>query len=207
MMELNRFVMLQCRNVRLPNIGSAKQREWLMEVQVWRGAELTEELIALRYQVLRKPLGGDPKSAHFDGDELSTTLHFAAINSPVGHPPIGVHGTAVIGCVSLMQTKTDAWSRTAFPVEEIVYQLRGMAVAMQSQGAGVGKQLLGFVHQYVDGMPEPVGLWCNARLEAISFYAKHGWETDGDEFQIPDVGPHRRMLRHQSRGRIGEMPS
>jgi predicted GNAT family N-acyltransferase len=38
-------------------------------------------------------------------------------------------------------------------------------------------------------------IWCNARLSAVRFYEKLGFETRGDEFDIPDVGPHVVMWR------------
>jgi hypothetical protein len=38
-------------------------------------------------------------------------------------------------------------------------------------------------------------LWCNARTGALSFYEQFGWSISSDEFDIPTVGPHRRMLR------------
>ena len=33
-------------------------------------------------------------------------------------------------------------------------------------------------------------LWCNARLHAVGFYERQGWKVEGDEFDVPDIGPH-----------------
>ena len=69
------------------------------------------------------------------------------------------------------------------------WQLRGMAVLPGAQGQGVGRQL-------VDGCMDHLRthratrLWCNARTSARPFYARLGFETIGDEFEVPTVGPH-----------------
>lgn len=75
------------------------------------------------------------------------------------------------------------------------FQLRGMAVVPGLQRAGTGGALLAFGERRVrDGCLADF-LWCNARVKAIPFYERHGWIIIGDEFEIPEVGPHRRMLK------------
>jgi predicted GNAT family N-acyltransferase len=41
-------------------------------------------------------------------------------------------------------------------------------------------------------------LWCNARTPAVGFYERHGWTTVGEEFDVPPIGPHYRMVRSTS---------
>jgi GNAT superfamily N-acetyltransferase len=66
-------------------------------------------------------------------------------------------------------------------------QLRGMATDPSSQGQGLGSILLRAV--------QPLGpLWCNARIRARPFYARAGWQPIGETFEIPEVGPHQRMV-------------
>ncbi len=47
-------------------------------------------------------------------------------------------------------------------------------------------------------MGRSVLVWCNARVVAVPFYAKQGWEIVSEVFDIPTVGPHRAMLRRCS---------
>jgi len=75
------------------------------------------------------------------------------------------------------------------------FQLRGMAVAPELQRTGSGSTLLGAGENHIRARRLADYLWCNARLRAIPFYERHGWAVIGDEFEIPEVGPHRRMLK------------
>jgi ribosomal protein S18 acetylase RimI-like enzyme len=72
------------------------------------------------------------------------------------------------------------------------YQLRGMATAPEARGRGLGRAL---VHACIAFAREDGAelVWCNARVGAVGFYHKQGFEIVGDEFEIPDVGPHFRM--------------
>jgi predicted GNAT family N-acyltransferase len=38
-------------------------------------------------------------------------------------------------------------------------------------------------------------VWCNARVPAISLYARAGFEVESEEFEIPGIGPHVVMAR------------
>ncbi len=74
------------------------------------------------------------------------------------------------------------------------YRLRGMAVAVESQGQGVGKLLLQELLSKLAGMEIPF-LWCNAREIAIPFYERLGFQILGDFFDIPNIGRHKVMFR------------
>lgn len=127
------------------------------------------EIFDLRHRVLRAHLGRE--SAHFEGDDAADTVHFAASNA-VGE---------VVGCVSLMRQ----------PREEDAWQLRGMAVDESQRGTGVGRTLLQAAEQHAGD----AGVWCNARLGAADFYARHGWVRTSDPFDVPTAGPHVRMRK------------
>jgi GNAT superfamily N-acetyltransferase len=71
-------------------------------------------------------------------------------------------------------------------------QLRGMAVAPEHRGKGLGAELLHAICREV-GAP----MWCNARDSALPFYEKQGWSVHGEGFEIARVGPHHRMIQER----------
>ncbi len=83
-------------------------------------------------------------------------------------------GGTVVGCVSVMRLR--GWA------------LRGMAVSVKHQRHGVGARLLDFVCAEVDAP-----MWCNARLETVSFYSQLGWAEVGPIFTMQERLPHQRM--------------
>ena len=107
--------------------------------------------------------GPQTRVAALSGDLSPTTRHWAA----------WLDG-AVVGCVSVMRLR--GWA------------LRGMAVSAERQRQGVGERLLQAVYAEVD---EP--MWCNARLQAVSFYSHLGWVEVGPVFCMGDQMPHQRM--------------
>jgi GNAT superfamily N-acetyltransferase len=135
----------------------------------------TDETIAVRWPVLRP--GFPRESAMFPGDDAPDTVHFGAFD---GERMVGV---ASIYCTVMPERPdtTPAW------------QLRGMATLPEARGSGFGKALLDACVAHVR-TERPVLLWCNARTSASPFYAKHGWQILGAEFDIPTVGPHFRMF-------------
>ena len=97
------------------------------------------------------------------GDLSPTTRHWATWL-----------GDTVVGCVSVMRLR--GWA------------LRGMAVGAEHQRQGIGAQLLEAVYAEVHGP-----MWCNARLQAVSFYSQQGWLEVGPVFSMKDQMPHQRM--------------
>lgn len=146
------------------------------------GPECPVDLWDLRFEVLREPLGGDPASARFAGDDLPTTHHFTAWE-----------GERMVGCASLMLSTQSLPDDLPSHAGDW-YQLRGMAVSDALQGTGVGRRLLQSIDAWTSHHPT-LRLWCNAREEAIPFYEKNEWERIGKIFPIPKVGPHLRMVR------------
>lgn len=129
-----------------------------------------DEILDLRWRVLRP--GRPLDSARYEQDLLPDTRHWAYRDAE----------GRVVGCVTVQ--------RAPFPGGDgPAWQLRGMAVDEDLQGMGIGGDVLVFAAREV---AEPI--WCNARERAIPFYASHGWKIVSDTFDIPDVGPHKRMV-------------
>lgn len=78
------------------------------------------------------------------------------------------------------------------------WRIRGMAVTPEHQGKGHGAALLigCLEHARRHGGVE---VWCNARKTAAEFYAHHGFEQEGEEFELPAIGPHYLMRRDLER--------
>ena len=79
--------------------------------------------------------------------------------------------------------------------EEPAWQLRGMCTDNLYQGRGFGGQLLVCAEAAILKNSDTRLFWCNARVPAIPFYQKHGWQVDSDVFDIPTAGPHRKMVK------------
>lgn len=72
------------------------------------------------------------------------------------------------------------------------FRLRGMATHPEHRGQGLGSALLSYCIEHARNAGGDV-LWCNARTPALEFYRRAGFETVGEEFETPDIGPHVRM--------------
>lgn len=133
-----------------------------------------DDILALRHAVLRP--GRPSASAVFDGDDEPTTHHYGAFD-----------GGGAVACLSFMRRDRDGEA----------HQLRGMATAVAVRGAGVGRALLAFAEDALVAATGIAGLWCNARVESVGFYERVGWVVVSDVFEVPDVGPHRVMVRRR----------
>lgn len=69
------------------------------------------------------------------------------------------------------------------------WRLRGMASDPAVRGHGHGAVALAAALDYAR---ERGGrrVWCNARTGAIGFYERHCFTVVGEEFDLPDAGPH-----------------
>jgi predicted GNAT family N-acyltransferase len=145
-----------------------------------------DEILALRHAVLRP--GRPLETACFDGDDDPTTVHVGAFD--------GDH--RLVGCATLM--------RRAFEAED-AGQLRGMATAPNDVRQGVGRGVVRFVEETLAPQWNVSLFWCNARIGARDFYVRLGWIVVSQVFDIPDVGPHVRMIRdvHQRCRELGSL--
>lgn len=67
-------------------------------------------------------------------------------------------------------------------IDETTAQFRKMAVLPNDQGKGFGLQLLQYLVDYCKSQGVK-NLWCNARVSAIDFYKKIGFETVGEPYE------------------------
>lgn len=134
------------------------------------------ETIPLRQAVLRK--GMPTEASAFLGDDDATTFHVGASDITDGQP------LAVATMMLQDDPRCDAESESG-----VRYRLRGMAVAESRQRTGLGSTALVFAEQEAVQRGATI-VWCNARVAALPFYLKHGYETVGELFDIPTVGPH-----------------
>lgn len=72
------------------------------------------------------------------------------------------------------------------------WRVRGMATAPAWRGRGAGSAVLAALvdHARAHGARR---VWCNARTPALSLYARAGFVAVSDEFELPQLGPHRVM--------------
>jgi GNAT superfamily N-acetyltransferase len=144
------------------------------------------QTLPLRSMVLRpnRPV----ETAIFSGDNDPDTLHLGAFDDD-----------RLVGIASLYRAPLPSTINgpDGFTDETgaVTWQLRGMAVEPAAQGRGYGRVLL---NACINHVAEHGGvlLWCNARKEAVEFYVAAGFEVSGNEFVIPDVGPHFVMMRY-----------
>lgn len=135
-------------------------------------AEQTHEL---RRALLRDGTASDDVS--FDGDDLPATFHL---------------GATVGGELVTIAT----WIQRRYPdlPGHAGHQLRGMATRPNARGSGVSASVLaeGLRRCRVQGSSV---VWARARVSALSFYERHGFECRGDEYVDLTTGlPHRDIL-------------
>ncbi len=131
------------------------------------------ETLPLRLAVLRP--GRPIETAQFRGDDDAVSRHLGLF-----------HRGELVGIASLFCVEPPGEPNLK------AYQLRGMAIAPHCQRKGLGRLLLEACVECAHTAGAKV-LWCNARTTAVEFYRRFGFEVIGDEFHIPDVGPHFRM--------------
>ncbi len=136
-----------------------------LRVRALRWPEEAEILRGLRRRVLYPGLPA--AKALYPGDEDASVVHLGAFDAEA----------RLVGCASL------------FPREDGTLQLRGMAVDASLQRGGVGAAIVRAAQDVAAGQRRPA-LWCNARLLAVGFYERQGWEVEGEQFDVPDIGPH-----------------
>lgn len=132
-----------------------------------------EDTYAIRKAVLRKNM---TLSHEMPGDHDPETVH------------LGVYDENKLLCTgSFMKNNRDEFTGHQ-------YQLRGMATAEGSQRKGYGRILLEKAEDFfkVRGIDL---IWCNARVSALEFYKKSGYETIGEVFVVPQIGPHYVMFK------------
>ncbi len=134
-----------------------------------------DEARALRHTVLR------PRQAFeetlYPGDDRPDTVHLGAFGD----------GDRLVGIASLYRE-----DRAGGPPGG--WRLRGMATDAGVRGAGFGAAVLAACidHVAAEGGAE---VWCNARMPAVGFYRRAGFEVVSEEFEVEGIGPHVVMVR------------
>jgi predicted GNAT family N-acyltransferase len=132
-----------------------------------------EEGRPLRHRILRP--GQAYAETRYPGDDAA--VHFGAF----------ADGDRLVGIASLYRE-----DRVDGPPGG--WRLRGMATADDVRGQGYGAAVLAasIDHVATEGGSE---IWCNARMPAVGFYRRAGFEVVSDEFEVPGIGPHVVMVR------------
>jgi len=133
-----------------------------------------EEIRPFRHRILRPSQAFE--ETVYPGDDVSDTVHLGAFD-----------GERMVGIASLYRE-----DRAGGPSGG--WRLRGMATDHDARGAGFGAALLGacIQHAATGGGAE---LWCNARLSAVGFYRRAGFQVLSEEFDVAGIGPHVVMAR------------
>lgn len=132
----------------------------------------SEDTYPIRLEVLRKNI---PLPYMFNGDFDKETFHLGAFKN-----------NKLIAVSSFMKASNNNFRGNQF-------QLRGMATLEGVQGLGAGKLM---VTKAIDILKTKHidCLWCNARVAAVDFYKKQGFNIIGELFDIKYVGPHYLMF-------------
>lgn len=120
------------------------------------GSKEYRQMVDLRTQVLRKPLG-----LQFSKEDLEKEKNNLLIAA--------YEDDEMLGCCMLVQVATNT------------VQLRQMAVKSGLQGKGIGRVLM----QFAENIARDRGnkkIMMHARKNAVGFYEKLGYSTAGEEF-------------------------
>ncbi len=128
-----------------------------------------DEAVALRYEVLRRPLGLEytPEQLAVEYDQI----HLAAYASD----------NQLVGYLNLT------------PQDEKTIKMRQVAVAPDWQGRGVGQKLV----EASEAVARRMGISSmelHARETAVPFYLKLGYEVEGTQFEEVTI-PHFKMKK------------
>lgn len=138
---------------------------------VEHGTPAYEQTVALRDNVLRKPLG----MRFYKKDLLteSDSIHLAYYDHD-----------KLLGCLMLK------------PIKKSLYKMRQVAVDPSAQGKGVGTQLVKYSEEILQKMGVCL-LVLHARDVAIPFYLRLGYQIVGESFEeigIAHVRMHKQLV-------------
>ena len=132
-------------------------------------AFVTDEHLDLRFRVLRK---NQPReSAHYHGIDVDERTKFLG----------AFIEEKLVGCATLQVD----------PKNGCKYRIRGMAVEPDYRNRGIGTKIVEKLK--VVAKKEDTGIWCNARIKAITMYERCGFKKVSDVFEIKPIGLHYDM--------------
>ncbi|MFT3681799.1 MAG: GNAT family N-acetyltransferase [Ferruginibacter sp.] len=124
--------------------------------QIDHGSNDYQQMVTLRYEILRKPLGLD-----FEPGELEKEKNDILIGA--------FEDERIMGCC--LVTKVDSH----------VAKLRQMAVQKNMQRMGIGESMISFAENITRDRGYRI-LMMHARDTAIGFYERFGYKVKGDQF-------------------------
>jgi predicted GNAT family N-acyltransferase len=136
--------------------------------QIDHGSREYQQMIQLRSQILRQPLG-----LSFSPEELEKEKNDILIAA--------FDDDDMLGCCMLC------------PVDNNTLRLRQMAVNNNLQGKGIGASIMSFAENIARDKGYK-NMMMHARDTAIGFYEKFGYKVMGDEFIEVNV-PHHVMVK------------
>lgn len=143
-----------------------------------------EDTRPLRHAILRtgRPLA----ETVFEGDHGPGTRHYGAF----------LDGR-LMAVATLIPEATPAFC------PEGAWRIRGMAVDESFRRQGVGRAL---VRACLDHAASQRGrlCWCNARVGARDFYLRCDFAIEGQEFDVPGLGPHNLMFIRLEPGKTSD---
>ncbi len=128
-----------------------------------------KQMIELRNDILRKPLGLSFTPADFQKEQQNILIGAFEVNK-------------IVGCCVLTK------------VNERTIQLRQMAVNNEFQGKGVGKKIVQYAEKIAQEEKYET-IMMHARSVAVSFYKKLGYAIEGNEFMEVSI-PHFMMKKN-----------
>ena len=132
-------------------------------------SSVTDEHLDLRFRVLRK---NQPReSAHYPGIDVDERTKFLG----------AFIEEKLVGCATLQVD----------PKNGCKYRIRGMAVEPDYRNRGIGTKIVEKLK--VVAKKEDSGIWCNARIKAITMYERCGFKKVSDVFEIKPIGLHYDM--------------
>jgi GNAT superfamily N-acetyltransferase len=133
------------------------------------------EVLPLRMAVLRP----DQPVVEPDWHLFDDVHHFGAYD-----------GDQLVGCATVFPS---AYETTLDEPVPDAWQLRGMAVMADRQGQGIGAIVLAEAIEVVRASGAPL-LWANARVTALNFYERLGFDVVGEVFDYgPASLPHKKI--------------
>lgn len=146
-------------------------------MSAWQIQQITaEQTRILRQRILRPHQ--TPEQCHYECDDHPQTFHLGAF----------ADGELIAISSFLYQPQEK------LPEPDSQYRIRGMATLLDYRGQGIGRALLDAGLERIAKRSAKL-IWCNARESAFGFYEKAGFETLGELFDLPGIGPHKIMWR------------
>lgn len=153
-------------------------------------------VLPLRHAVLRT--GRSWADARYATDEDAESAHFAALALALAVTDADVPGaggivdelpqSATLLAVGSILPESPSWGER----RDAVFRVRGMATRADSRSGGFGGRVLTSLMSHA--RDSDAGLvWLTARMNAVAFYARHGFDPHGDPGIVPGLGPHQTM--------------